>query len=111
MVATRGTGRALAREVPDWTITRLPVGGLHLWIQLPPGRADSAVADAARAHGMARNSGSRYFPAEPPTTHLRLGFAAAADLSELAEGARRLNTASRDNEHGADDLGTVRAEG
>jgi DNA-binding transcriptional MocR family regulator len=86
---------ALAREVPDWTVTRLPVGGLHLWIRLPPGRTDSADADAARAHGVALNSGNRYFPAEPPSTHLRLGFAAAADPAELAEGARRLGAASR----------------
>lgn len=87
---------AMAREVPDWTITRLPAGGLHLWIQLPPGRTDAAVADAARAHGVALNVGSRYFPTEPPGTHLRVGFAAAADPAELLEAARRLGAAARD---------------
>ncbi len=85
---------ALAREVPDWTISRLPAGGLHLWVQLPPGAADSATADAARAYGVALNSGSRFFPSEPPSTWLRLGFAAAAGPAELAEGARRLKVAA-----------------
>ncbi|MEV0201702.1 PLP-dependent aminotransferase family protein [Nonomuraea sp. NPDC050691] len=84
---------ALARQVPDWRRTRHPAGGLHLWIHLPPGQHDAAVADAARAHGVAVDRGSRFFPAEPPPTCLRLNFAAAADLAELAEGARRLSVA------------------
>ncbi|MFF5207999.1 PLP-dependent aminotransferase family protein [Streptosporangium sp. NPDC000396] len=86
---------ALAREVPDWTLTRLPAGGLHLWVQLPPGCHDLAMADVARAHGVAVNSGSRYFPAEPPDAYLRLGFAAAAGIAELVEGARCLGAAAR----------------
>lgn len=86
---------ALAREVPGWTLTRFPAGGLHLWVQLPPGQQDTVVADAARSHGVAVNAGSRYFPAEPPGAYLRVGFAAAADTAELAEGARRLARACR----------------
>lgn len=78
----------LAREVPEWTLTRPPTGGLHLWIQLPAGHGDAA--NAAQARGVAVSSGRGYFAAEPPGEYLRLGFAAAADLSELAEGARRL---------------------
>ncbi|MFC1410836.1 hypothetical protein ACEZCY_16040 [Streptacidiphilus sp. N1-12] len=65
---------ALAREVPDWTVTWMPVG--------------------ARAHGVALNSGSRYSPTEPPTTLLRLGFAAAASPVELAEGALHRRSAT-----------------
>ncbi|MFI6448596.1 PLP-dependent aminotransferase family protein [Kitasatospora sp. NPDC050543] len=87
---------ALARELPDWTLTGVPGGGLHLWLQLPPGQADSAVAAAARARGVAVNSGLRHFPAEAPGSYLRLGFAAAADVPELAEGARRLALAAAD---------------
>ncbi len=78
----------LAREVPEWTLTRRPAGGLHLWVQLPAHQADAA--DAARAHGVAVSSGRGYFAAEPPGTYVRLGFAATADLAELAEGTRRL---------------------
>lgn len=85
----------LAREVPDWTLTRLPAGGLHLWIQLKAGRADADAADVARAHGVLASSGGGYFPAEPPGAYLRLSFAAAADLAELADGARRLGAAAR----------------
>lgn len=81
---------ALARELPDWTVAGLPSGGLHLWVRLPSSEPDTAVADAARAHGVAVNAGRRYFPAEPPAAHLRLSFAAAADQAELTEAARRL---------------------
>ncbi|MGW0769737.1 aminotransferase-like domain-containing protein [Streptomyces sp. NPDC002676] len=86
---------ALARELPDWTPVRVPAGGLHLWVQLPPGLEDSAVADAARAHGVAVNPGARHFPAEPPGTYLRLGFAACADPADLTEGVRRLAESAR----------------
>jgi len=78
----------LARAVPEWTVTRLPLGGLHLWIHLPASQADAA--ELAQAHGVAVSPGRGYFAAEPPGTYLRLGFAAVADLTELAEGTRRL---------------------
>jgi DNA-binding transcriptional MocR family regulator len=81
---------AVARERPDWTIGRLPVGGLHLWISLPAGADDLAVTRTARQNGVAVGSGNRYFATEPPTACLRLAFAATADGAELAEGARRL---------------------
>ncbi|MFI6481869.1 PLP-dependent aminotransferase family protein [Nonomuraea sp. NPDC050663] len=86
---------SLARELPEWQLARLPAGGLHLWIRLPPGSDDSIAADAARAHGVTVNAGHRFFPAEPPAAHLRLSFAAAANPAELAEGARLLRS-SRD---------------
>lgn len=96
---------ALERELPGWTPVRLPGGGLHLWLRLPAVPADaalagtvltdSAFADAARAQGVAVNAGRRYFPAEAPNTHVRLGFAAAADTAELTEAARRLAAAAR----------------
>ncbi|MGV9774829.1 aminotransferase-like domain-containing protein [Streptosporangium sp. NPDC003464] len=81
---------ALARQVPDWTLTRVPEGGLHLWVRLPSGRQAVAVADAAQARGVFVNPGNRYFPAEPPDAYLRLSFAAAANIAELVEGASRL---------------------
>ncbi len=84
---------ALARELPDWTLTRIPAGGLHLWLRLPPAVADTAVADVARAHGVTVDLGRRYFPAEAPAAYLRLGFAAAAAPAELTEAARRLAAA------------------
>ncbi|WP_345433176.1 PLP-dependent aminotransferase family protein [Actinoallomurus vinaceus] len=89
---------ALARQIPDWTITRIPQGGLHLWVRLPPGHTDTA-ADAARAQGVAVESGDRFFPAEPSGAHLRLSFAATADLAELTEGVRGLAAAADDLDH------------
>ncbi len=84
---------ALTERLPDWTPVRLPDGGLHLWLRLPEGSSDVAVADAARAHGVLVDAGRRYFPAEPSAAHLRVGFAAAAESAELAEGVRRLAVA------------------
>lgn len=84
---------AVARELPDWTVTRLPTGGLHLWVRLPSGVHDAAVADAARRHGVAVTAGSRFFAAEAPAAFLRLGFAATNDPAELSEAARRLGRA------------------
>ncbi|MFJ4095111.1 PLP-dependent aminotransferase family protein [Kitasatospora sp. NPDC089913] len=86
---------ALAREVPDWTLSQLPEGGLHLWFRLPPGLTEAAVADAAAAHRVTVDPGGRHFPAEPPAAHLRLGFAAAAEPADLVEAAARLATAAR----------------
>lgn len=86
---------AVARERPDWTITRVPTGGLHLWIQLPAGEDDARIAEVARQRGVIVGAGRRYFATEPPAPYLRVCFCAARDLAELAEGARRLAAASR----------------
>ncbi|MFG1681808.1 PLP-dependent aminotransferase family protein [Nonomuraea sp. NPDC049269] len=81
---------AVARELPGWTIARVPAGGLHLWVRLPDGLSDPVVAGAARQLGVAVSAGSRFFATEVPAAWLRLGFAATADAAELAEGVRRL---------------------
>ncbi|MET7334600.1 PLP-dependent aminotransferase family protein [Nonomuraea sp. NPDC005650] len=82
---------ALAREVPGWVPGRVPAGGLHLWVRMSTGH-DHAAVEAARARGVIVSAGREYFAAEAPGDYLRLGFAAAADLGELVEGARRLGT-------------------
>lgn len=84
---------AITRYLPDWTITRLPHGGLHLWLQLPPAHAD--IAESATAHGIAVSPGHGYFASEPPGPFVRLGFAAVADITELTEGIRRLRALAR----------------
>lgn len=80
----------ITRECPDWSITRLPTGGLHLWIQLAAGSDDTMVALTARRHGVAVGAGRRHFATESPAPYLRLAFAATNDLTELSEGVRRL---------------------
>jgi DNA-binding transcriptional MocR family regulator len=81
---------AVARELPDWSVTRQPTGGLHLWIRLPPGADDLGVARAALRRGVAISAGGRYFAAEPPAGCIRLAFAAPADRAELVEAVQRL---------------------
>ncbi|WP_189212360.1 aminotransferase-like domain-containing protein [Actinokineospora fastidiosa] len=86
---------SVREHCPEWTIERVPSGGLHLWVRLGPGQDAQAVAAAARQRGVAVNAGTRFFAAEPPGDHLRLTFAAAADVGELVEGVRRLRSATR----------------
>ncbi|MFI9307885.1 hypothetical protein [Streptomyces triculaminicus] len=87
---------AITRDIPGATLAGLPTGGLHLWVRLPPGVDDTVLTGAARQRGVAVSAGSRYFAAEPPAAHLRVGFAATADHAELTEGARRLGAALTD---------------
>jgi len=75
-------------------VSRVPAGGLHLWVVVPPGR-QMPIIDAARAAGVAISSGDGYFAAEPAGAFLRVGFAATADLAQLEEGARRLGEVAR----------------
>ncbi|GAB7188355.1 PLP-dependent aminotransferase family protein [Kitasatospora sp. Ki12] len=86
---------ALARELPDWDLHRIPEGGLHLWLRLPAHLTETEVANAAPAHRVSVNPGRPHFPAEAPAAHLRLGFAAAAEPADLAEAAARLAAATR----------------
>ncbi|UUV31917.1 PLP-dependent aminotransferase family protein [Amycolatopsis roodepoortensis] len=82
---------ALAGKCPEWTIARLPEGGLHLWVRLPPGSDANALARVARERGVVVGAGERFFATEPSGPFLRLNFAAAADIAELTEGIRRLD--------------------
>jgi DNA-binding transcriptional MocR family regulator len=83
---------ALARELPELaaTIAPPPSGGPHLWVRLPAGVDDVAVAEAALRTGVLVGAGRPFHPAEPPGPRLRLTFGAAATEAELAEGVRRL---------------------
>ncbi|MFH9422158.1 PLP-dependent aminotransferase family protein [Streptomyces sp. NPDC017529] len=71
----------------------VPSGGCHLWLRLPDGTDESALAGAALRAGVAVAPGRPYFAAEPPAAHLRLTYGSAAGTAELAEGVRRLRTA------------------
>jgi DNA-binding transcriptional MocR family regulator len=88
---------ALRAELPEWTIDRVPTGGLHLWVRLPPGADDVRFAAAARHRQVAVDAGTRYFPAERPAPYLRLNFAATRDHAELVEAVRRLATVDPDS--------------
>jgi DNA-binding transcriptional MocR family regulator len=68
----------------------LPRGGLHLWVGLPAGTDDVALAETALRAGVLVSPGRRYFPAEPAGPRVRLSYGSAAGETELAEGAARL---------------------
>lgn len=80
---------ALARHRPDLVPPMLPRGGLHLWVRLPDGTDDIALAAAAAAEGVVVFPGRPWYPAEPDAPHLRLTYAAAAP-DRFDDGVRRL---------------------
>jgi len=80
---------AVRQDLPEVELLGIPRGGLHLWLRLPGGTDDEAVARAARTAGVVVSPGRRWFPGEPPAPHLRLTFAGAPP-AVLREGVRRL---------------------
>jgi DNA-binding transcriptional MocR family regulator len=85
---------ALARHLPQLAPPAVPAGGLHLWVALPDGSDDVAVAGAAAAEGVVVFPGRPWFPAEPPGPFLRLTYAAAPP-DAMDEGVKRLARALR----------------
>ncbi|MCS0636182.1 PLP-dependent aminotransferase family protein [Streptomyces sp. LP05-1] len=84
---------ALRLHLPGLSLPHVPSGGHHLWLRLPDGTGETALAAAALRAGVAVAPGRPYFCAEPPAGHVRLSFAAVAGPAELAEGVRRLRAA------------------
>ncbi len=80
---------AVRRYVLGARIALVPRGGFSLWVGLPDGVDDVAVAAAAEREGVIVSPGRPWFPAEAPGPFLRLTFA-AAPADELDRGARIL---------------------
>ncbi len=80
---------AVRRHVPGAAIDVVPRGGFSLWVRLPDGLDDVAIAAAAEREGVIVSPGRPWFPAEAPAPYLRLTFAAAT-VDELERGARIL---------------------
>ncbi|WP_212997142.1 PLP-dependent aminotransferase family protein [Winogradskya consettensis] len=80
---------ALHRHLPDLVPQLIPRGGLHLWVQLPDGTDDVALATTAAAEGVSVFPGRPWYAAEPPAPHLRLTYAAAPP-DRMDEAVRRL---------------------
>ena len=68
---------ALRRRLPELAQQAVPRGGLHLWVRLPEGTDDVALAAAAAAEGVIVFPGRPWYAAEPPAPYLRLTYAAA----------------------------------
>ncbi len=86
---------ALTAHLPEAEIHLVPRGGPHLWVRLPPEVDEAALVERAQRAGVLVSPGRLYFPAEPPGPYLRVTHTAAAHLSDLTEGVRRLETAYR----------------
>ncbi|GIJ60203.1 aminotransferase-like domain-containing protein [Virgisporangium aurantiacum] len=80
---------ALRRHLPGLRYGPVPRGGMHLWVRLPDGVDDVAVATAAAASGVVVFPGRPWFAAEPPAPYLRLTYAAAPP-DRMDEAVRRL---------------------
>jgi DNA-binding transcriptional MocR family regulator len=81
---------ALSTHLPEAQVRVQVRGGTHLWVSLPYGVDDVALAEDARRNGVEISAGTSFFPAEAAGPHLRLTFGAAASVTELDEGVRRL---------------------
>ncbi len=81
---------ALSHHVPDAGVTSVPRGGLNLWLSLPDGIDDVALAGEARETGVLISPGRPFYAAEPSAPHIRLSFAATPSIAQLDDGVRRL---------------------
>jgi len=81
---------AISRHIEQARLARVPSGGLNLWLGLPEGVDDLALAGAARRAGVLVSPGRPYYAAEPAGVHIRLSFAATPGAAELDHGVRRL---------------------
>ncbi|UNO42750.1 PLP-dependent aminotransferase family protein [Streptomyces sp. MST-110588] len=84
---------ALGSTLPGLLPHRPPHGGYHLWLRLPDGTDERAVAATALRHGVAVTPGGPYFPAEATAPHLRLTYVSTPGTAQLEEGVRRLRQA------------------
>jgi DNA-binding transcriptional MocR family regulator len=82
---------ALHRELPELASgVRVPAGGYHLWLPLPDGTDEIALAAAAHRAGVTISPGRPYFAAEAPAPYVRVSFADTTGTDEIDEGVRRL---------------------
>ena len=65
----------IGRLLPEGTLTRLPRGGLNLWLRLPEGTTAPLVAERCARAGLVVSPGDEWFPAEPAGAFLRLNYA------------------------------------
>ncbi|MFC1420696.1 aminotransferase-like domain-containing protein [Streptacidiphilus cavernicola] len=94
--ALRERRQSLAAGLGEQLLPRpLPYGGYHLWLRLPDGADETALTAAALRAGVAVTPGQAYFPAEPPSPHLRVSYACAAGPQQLVDGGRLLSQVLR----------------
>jgi len=80
---------AIAAHLPEGTRAQRPAGGNCVWVELPPGFDADALARAARAEGIAFETGAPFFHEERDPRALQLCFA-SLEPDAIAEGVARL---------------------
>jgi DNA-binding transcriptional MocR family regulator len=81
-------GALAAADLPA-RVTRIPHGGLHLWLRLADGVDDRELARRCARRGLLIGPGTPYHASEPPAPFLRLTFAGEPE-DRLAAGVRLL---------------------
>ncbi len=66
--------RLVTRLLPEGTLTRVPAGGLNLWLRLPADASAVEVADRCALAGVFVSPGDEWFPTEPSGPFLRLNY-------------------------------------
>lgn len=85
---------ALEREMPAGVTWTTPEGGFFLWVTLPEGCSSDDLLNLAVEEGVGFLPGSCFFPEPAPHPGLRLSYP-SPDAETIAEGVRRLGTATR----------------
>ncbi len=83
---------AIERRLPKEAQFGLPLGGLFIWLQLPPGVNDERVVRAAAEEKLALAPGCEHFPGQDVHGFLRLNFA-MQNVEAIEEGIKRLGAA------------------
>jgi DNA-binding transcriptional MocR family regulator len=81
--------RLVTRHLPEGALTRVPAGGLNLWLRLPAGAAATEVAERCALAGLLVSPGDEWFPTEPTGPFLRLNYA-GPDPARFEEAIRLL---------------------
>lgn len=81
----------LQDRLPEVEVAVVPEGGYSLWLRLPKGMDDVALARRAQRAGVVVSAGAPWYPTQPIPGHLRLSVAGAppevleAGLDRLAQ--------------------------
>ncbi len=80
---------SVRQHLPSLSLSSVPQGGFSLWCGLPEGMGDLEYVEKAARAGVALGGGSRYFPAEPGGSFVRLTYSGVSQEA-LLEGVSRL---------------------
>ena len=85
-------------QLPYLKLSSVPQGGFSLWYELPAGTDDLEYVRSAARAGVGISAGSRYFPAEPGGSFVRLTYSGLPE-DLLLEGVSRLKGVGYDSGH------------